>query len=137
MSRVLQRAIQAQAPSPFSSHLTIPTVSRERISSSVFELCWLLHRDLPRWVQPQSIEGTEERTVKTWGKEGFSTHFRLYYPACVFRLVWQVSSDCQSGKHYHLGSSHCGLVETNLTRIHEDTGSIPRLTQWVKDRVLL
>ena len=25
-----------------------------------------------------------------------------------------------------------GSVETNLTRNHEDTGSIPSLTQWVK-----
>ena len=30
------------------------------------------------------------------------------------------------------GSSHCGAVETNLTGIYEDSGSIPDLTQWVK-----
>ena len=34
-------------------------------------------------------------------------------------------------------SSHYGLVETNLTSIHEDTGSIPGLSQWVKDLALL
>ena len=30
-------------------------------------------------------------------------------------------------------SSHCGAVETNLTRNHEVVGSIPGFSQWVKD----
>ena len=38
----------------------------------------------------------------------------------------------------HLGehrSSHCGSAVTSLTSIHEDSGSIPGLAQWVKNPV--
>ena len=35
------------------------------------------------------------------------------------------------------GSSHHDPAETNLTRIHEDSGLIPDLAQWDKDLELL
>jgi len=35
-------------------------------------------------------------------------------------------------KMNEIGSSHCGSVETNLTSIHEDTGSILGPAPWVK-----
>ena len=34
-------------------------------------------------------------------------------------------------------SSHCGSGVMNLTSIYENVGSIPGLTQWVKDLALL
>ena len=40
-------------------------------------------------------------------------------------------------KEKKIWSSCRGSVETNLTSNHEDTGSLPSLTQWVKDRMLL
>ena len=43
-----------------------------------------------------------------------------------------------NSKHLeHFQSSLHGSVETNLTSIHEDAGSILVLVQWVKDPVLL
>ena len=35
-----------------------------------------------------------------------------------------------------LGSSHCGSAVMNQTNIHEDVGSIPGPTPWVKDQAL-
>ena len=52
-------------------------------------------------------------------------------------LIWKVYPGALSGfKTTVSRSSHHGSAEMNLTSIHEIAGSIPGLTQWVKDLAL-
>ena len=44
---------------------------------------------------------------------------------------------CFSFKFGMMRSSRRGSVLTNLTSIHEDSGLIPGLAQWIKDLALL
>ena len=52
-------------------------------------------------------------------------------PFCGFCFVLFFNLSIVDLQCVNFGSSHCGTVETHLTSIHEDTGSIPGLAQWV------
>ena len=50
---------------------------------------------------------------------------------------WFKEKNANITHYYIVGSSRYASVVTNPTRIHEDVGSIPGLTPWVKDPALL
>ena len=52
----------------------------------------------------------------------------------AFRVAWSQTQISRFNIKYW--SSHRGSVEMNLISIHEDAGSIPGLSQWVKDPTL-
>ena len=61
---------------------------------------------------------------------------RIKYPNLCKRGRISLESPTISANKEFIQSSHCGTVEMNPTSNHEVEGSIPGLSQWVKDPTL-
>ena len=107
----------------------------------------------PRLILTQGTQGRREENIhQNHHPNGeIEPHYSTIYEALLLNLpeTWvaprlvslqltkrEVQDRVQLWKKKKSWSSHCGSVETNQTSIHEDTGSIPGLAQWVEDLAL-
>ena len=92
------------------------------------------------WCGPWPTLGSNAKEKDRWmnGRKQ-QTGDVLIKATMVCHGTTNLQSNVSSQDHFesHLGSSHCGAGEMNLTSIHEDAGSTSGLAWWVKDPVLL
>ena len=106
----------------------IGKLSKERNSGSLGPSAWVFYSDFiglgfSAWKQ-------EKLTSAHRNKK------RTYWKAVEYLPNWKEKLMNMSSERTRAWEFDCGSVVANLTRIHEDMGSILGLAQWVKDPVL-
>ena len=120
------RERKRDSPSLYSPSSPVPPVTRQLKHSGVTSSGFMKHH---------AVLCSERRAPAQHALAGFCG-IHWFLAATIGRVRYQKQTILQMYfwlKIFFFMSSHCGSAETNLTSIHEETGSIPGLAQRIED----